>query len=79
MNKTFPSFLIFVCLVSMPYSLKGTELLSIPYDSTTGEWSFNPQGLVSRNDTLYTTPSSDPWQAMPTGGGDFSAMVSFVA
>jgi len=34
-------------------------------------------GLVSRNDVLYTTPSVEPWEAMPTGGGDLSAMVRF--
>ncbi len=30
---------------------------------------------VSRNDVLYTTPSVEPWEAMPVGGGDLCAMV----
>jgi hypothetical protein len=30
---------------------------------------------VSRNDVLYVTPSVEPWEAMPVGGGDLSAMV----
>ncbi len=33
------------------------------------------EAAVSRNDTVYTTPSPEPWEAMPTGGGDLSAMV----
>lgn len=33
------------------------------------------EGVVSRNDVLYTTPSPEPWEAMPVGGGDLSAMV----
>ena len=32
-------------------------------------------GVVSRNDVLYTSPSPEPWAAMPVGGGDLSAMV----
>ena len=47
----------------------------VPFDSKSGEWLFGPETLVSRNDVLYTTPSPDPWEAMPTGGGDLSAMV----
>jgi len=31
--------------------------------------------VVSRNDVVYVTPSVQPWEAMPVGGGDFSAMV----
>ncbi|MFH1920759.1 MAG: DUF5703 domain-containing protein [Planctomycetota bacterium] len=34
----------------------------------------NP-ATVSRNDVLYVTPSVEPWEAMPVGGGDLSAMV----
>lgn len=33
------------------------------------------EAVVSRHDTVYTTPSPEPWEAMPTGGGDLSAMV----
>ncbi len=35
----------------------------------------DPAAVVSRNDVLYTTPSVEPWEAMPTGGGDLGAMV----
>jgi alpha-L-fucosidase 2 len=38
-------------------------------------WSIDPAGIVSCHDVLYTTPSLEPWEAMPTGGGDLSAMV----
>ena len=48
---------------------------TLPYDVKTGQWLFDAQGVVSRNDVLYTTPSVEPWEAMPTGGGDLSAMV----
>ena len=34
----------------------------------------NPR-TVSQNDVLYVTPSVEPWEAMPVGGGDLSAMV----
>ena len=47
----------------------------IPYDVQSGDWLLDPEGLVSRNDVVYTTPSAEPWEAMPTGGGDLSAMV----
>ena len=33
------------------------------------------RALVERHDVVYTAPSPEPWQAMPTGGGDLSAMV----
>ncbi len=35
------------------------------------------QSSVSRHDVVYTSPSSEPWDAMPVGGGDLSAMVRF--
>jgi alpha-L-fucosidase 2 len=38
-------------------------------------WRIDPAEAVTRNDVLYTTPSAEPWEAMPTGGGDLSAMV----
>lgn len=38
-------------------------------------WRIEPAVAVSRHDVLYTTPSPEPWEAMPTGGGDLSAMV----
>jgi len=48
---------------------------AVPYDQKTGRWLINPEMVVSRNDVLYVTPSVEPWEAMPVGGGDFSAMV----
>ena len=48
---------------------------SIPYALDTNEWLVDPEGVVCRNDVLYTTPSPEPWEAMPVGGGDLSAMV----
>ncbi len=49
----------------------------VPYELETGRWLFDARGIVSRNDVVYTTPSVQPWEAMPTGGGDLSAMVRF--
>jgi alpha-L-fucosidase 2 len=51
------------------------SIANIPYDEQANKWLFDPQTIVSRNDVLYTTPSVEPWEAMPTGGGDLSAMV----
>ncbi len=56
------------------------SLLSFGAEATTVDrgqqrWPIDPAGVVSRNDVLYTTPSVEPWEAMPTGGGDLSAMV----
>ena len=48
-----------------------------PYDAQADRWRFDPEDIVSRNDVLYTKLSAEPWDAMPTGGGDFSAMVRF--
>ena len=47
------------------------------YDQAADRWLFDPAAIVSRNDVLYTTSSPKPWEAMPTGGGDLSAMVRF--
>lgn len=47
----------------------------IPYDAEDSKWLFDPETIISRNDVLYTTPSFEPWEAMPVGGGDLSAMV----
>lgn len=46
-----------------------------PADRPTGPWVLDPETVVSRNDVLYVTPSVEPWEAMPVGGGDLSAMV----
>ncbi len=51
------------------------EPQQIPYGSASATWLFDAAGLVSRNDVLYTSPSVEPWEAMPVGGGDLSAMV----
>lgn len=48
---------------------------SVAYDQAAGQWLFDPAAIVSRNDVLYATPSAAAWEAMPVGGGDFSAMV----
>jgi hypothetical protein len=45
-----------------------------PLTATAGE-PIDPVQAVARNDVLFTTPSAEPWEAMPTGGGDLSAMV----
>lgn len=47
---------------------------AIPYSTESSAWLIDG-GVVSRNDVLYTTPSPEPWEAMPVGGGDLSAMV----
>jgi alpha-L-fucosidase 2 len=48
---------------------------AIPRDKAQGKWLIDPQEIVSHYDVLYTTPSTELWEAMPTGGGDLSAMV----
>ncbi len=53
------------------------EPQQIPYDPASATWLFDAAGLVSRNDVLYTSPSVEPWEAMPVGGGDLSAMVRY--
>ncbi len=52
-----------------------TAVYAVPYDRQTGRWLFDAEMVVSRNDVLYVTPSVEPWEAMPVGGGDLSAMV----
>jgi hypothetical protein len=47
----------------------------VTYDRQAGRWVLDVPAVVSRNDTVYTTPSTVPWEAMPVGGGDLSAMV----
>jgi len=56
-----------------PPGSAGTE--EIPFDFQQQRWLIDPLEVVARNDMLYTTPSVEPWEAMPTGGGDLSAMV----
>jgi len=65
----------FVCLVGIAISEVRADPLSIPYNSETGQWLIDDKNIVSRNDPLYVTPSAEPWDAMPVGGGDLSAMV----
>jgi len=36
---------------------------------------FDPARLVSADDVVYQQPPREPWEAMPVGGGDLSAMV----
>lgn len=52
-----------------------SSVFAVPYDRQTGRWLFDAEMVVSRNDVLYVTPSVEPWEAMPVGGGDLSAMV----
>ncbi|MBI2421368.1 MAG: hypothetical protein HYV27_00965 [Candidatus Hydrogenedentes bacterium] len=47
----------------------------LPYDPVAGRWLVDAEGVVARNDVVYDTPSVEPWEAMPVGGGDLSAMV----
>jgi len=56
-----------------PSHATGTE--EIPFDLRQERWLIDPVGVVARNDVVYTSPSVEPWEAMPTGGGDLSAMV----
>ncbi|MFV2069226.1 MAG: glycoside hydrolase family 95-like protein [Pirellulales bacterium] len=58
-----------LCSVAAPTGGSGENDLFGP-----GYISANP-ATVSRNDVLYVTPSVEPWEAMPVGGGDLSAMV----
>ena len=50
-------------------------LPGISYSADTAEWLVDEESMVSRNDVLYTSPGPKPWEAMPVGGGDLSAMV----
>ncbi len=65
------------CCSSMLVSalVLAAEAPMVPYDAKAGAWLFDAQGMVSRNDVVYGSPSVEPWEAMPTGGGDLSAMV----
>ena len=49
------------------------ETLAGASDSGRPRWLIDPAESVSRHDVLYTAPSPEPWEAMPTGGGDLSA------
>jgi hypothetical protein len=53
------------CLIAVASAASGDDLRLPDPDS----------GVVSRHDVLYITPSVEPWEAMPVGGGDLSAMV----
>lgn len=65
----------FISLLIISGCVYGADEIPVPYNSETGEWLFDEKNIVSRNDPLYVTPSSEPWEAMPVGGGDLSAMV----
>lgn len=47
----------------------------VAYDGLSARWLVDRAAAVSKNDVLYLTPSIEPWEAMPVGGGDLSAMV----
>lgn len=53
----------------------GEQDAAVRYDAAAAKWLVDPEQIVARNDVVYTTPSPEPWEAMPTGGGDLSAMV----
>ena len=44
-------------------------------DARDGRWLLDSRELVSAHDVVYTKPPKEPWEAMPVGGGDLSAMV----
>ncbi len=69
---TLFSSVFFLAAVTLVAADDGT---AIPYDVAEGQWLIDPARIVGRNDVLYTMPSAEPWEAMPTGGGDLSAMV----
>jgi alpha-L-fucosidase 2 len=62
-------------LLSVSVLMAGDPGTAIPYDKAEAKWLIDPEEMVARNDVLYTTPSAQLWEAMPTGGGDLSAMV----
>jgi hypothetical protein len=51
------------------------EEASVPYDAALAKWLIDPEGIVARNDVVYAASAGEPWEAMPVGGGDLSAMV----
>ena len=71
MRKRIFYLVCIIHFVSITVSANAAELLSIPYSGETENWLFDAQNMVSRNDPLYTTPSVEPWEAMPTGGEIF--------
>ncbi|MBN1341815.1 MAG: hypothetical protein JXQ73_04005 [Phycisphaerae bacterium] len=64
------------CLI-VPLAASSAERTTIPYEAGSGRWLIDPAGIISRDDVLYDSYSVQPWEAMPTGGGDLSAMVRF--
>ena len=46
-----------------------------PYAAAAMRWTFDPREIVSAHDVVYEKPPREPWEAMPFGGGDLSAMV----
>jgi len=58
-----------------PGTVRIASAAATAVDFQQGRWQVDPAEVVTQNDVLYTTPSVEPWEAMPTGGGDLSAMV----
>ncbi len=50
-------------------------LIAMIVSATAAGESPSPGETVSCHDVVYTSLSKEPWEAMPTGGGDLSAMV----
>jgi hypothetical protein len=55
--------------VMLTLAASGGPAEPLGYDRQSGHWLLDPQASVSRNDTLYESPSIAPWEAMPVGGG----------
>ena len=62
-------------ILSAVVLMAGEPASPIRYDAAQSKWLIDPSQVVSQHDTVYTTPSAEPWEPMPAGGGDLSAMV----
>ena len=60
-----------VCSVAVAIGAGASDARDSPRPTRIGA----EPATVSLGDVLYVTPSVEPWEAMPVGGGDLSAMV----
>ena len=67
----------YLAVFALPLLLTSPALTAepLPYDISGLRWTLDPVAAVSAHDTVYTKPPREPWEAMPVGGGDLSAMV----
>jgi len=67
----------YFCLPVLPVLLCSAAFAgeAIPYEPAAQRWTFDPREVVSAHDVVYEKPPKEPWEAMPVGGGDLSAMV----